>query len=72
MSKGRLRYIASRWNWDNLDEKWTIMQGAYCRLSWVIDGLCSMDSMIDDEYKDILNDTLDILDTLQDEVKTKL
>ena len=61
----RLQKIAEGWNWDNLDDKWTILEGAYCRLSWVVDGLCNSDSMIDDEYKDIINDTLDIIEALQ-------
>lgn len=67
-----LRKIAERWNWDNLDSKWTILEGAYCRLSWVVDGLCNADSMIDDEYKDIICDTLDLIEALQSHVKTKL
>ena len=68
----KLKKIAERWDWDNLDDKWTILQGAYCRLSWVVDALCNDDSMIDDEYKDIINDTLEIIEALQDKVKTKL
>jgi len=68
----RLKEIAERWNWDNLDNDWTILEGAYCRLSWVVDGLCNEDSMIDNEYKDIINDTLEIIEALQKDIKTKL
>ena len=67
-----IKEIAQNWNWDNLDYKWTILEGAYCRLSWVTDALCNQDSMIDDEYKDILNDTLELIEALQKIVKTKL
>ena len=64
----KLKKIAERWNWDNLDPNWTILEGAYCRLSWVLDGQPD----IDEEYKNILQDTMDIIETLQEKVKTKL
>ncbi len=65
-SQARLEEIAARWNWENLDNKWTILQGAYCRLSWVQDG-----AKLDDEQKDIVQDTLDIIEALQKDIKLK-
>ena len=60
-----LKKIAERWNWDNLDDKWTILEGAYCRLSWVLDGIT------DEEYQDIVQDTMDIIEVLHKEVTTR-
>ena len=63
-TKKELKSIASKWDWDNLDHNWTILEGAFCRLNWVLDG-----QKLDDESKDIIQDTLDIIEALQKEVK---
>ncbi len=65
----KLKEIARRWDWQNLDYKWTILQGAYCRLSWVEDGLPHTEE--NEEYRDILKDTMEIIEALQTEIKTK-
>ena len=62
-----LKVIATRWNWDNLEDDWTILEGAYCRLSWVFDG-----ANLDDEHKNIVKDTLEIIEALQRKIKIKL
>ena len=67
-TSSELLAISSRWNWDNLGEDWTVLEGAFCRLSWVIDGL---PEDTDEEYKDILQDTSDIIEALQKIIKTK-
>lgn len=58
-----LKRIAERWNWENLEDDWTILNGAYCRLSWVLDG-----AELDDEYRDIL----ELIEALQPVIKTKI
>lgn len=60
-----LKEISDRWDWQNLEDHWTILEGAYCRLSWVLDGTK------DEEYQDILQDTLDIIVALQPLIKLK-
>ena len=62
----KLIKIAQRWNWENLEDKWTILEGAFCRLSWVLDG-----ANLDEEYKDVLKDTSDLIEVLQTEIKTR-
>ena len=62
----KLIKIAQRWNWENLEDKWTILEGTFCRLSWVLDG-----ANLDEEYKDVLKDTSDLIEALQTEIKTR-
>ena len=66
-TKKGISKIARRWNWENLEENWSVLEGAFCRLSWVLDG-----AVLDDEYKDIVQDTLDLIETLQRDIKTKI
>ena len=65
--KEQLEKIAQRWNWENLEDTWTILEGAYCRLSWVLDW-----AVLDDEQKDIVQDTMDLIEALQKDIKLKI
>ena len=64
-----LKKIARNWNWDNLEENWTILEGASCRLSWVEDGLPDIEE--NEEYREIIQDTMKIIEVLQKQIKTK-
>lgn len=62
-----IRDISASWAWDNYTDTrgkyWTILQALYCKLSWV------EEETNNEEHKDIITDTLRIIEALQKEIK---
>lgn len=66
-----LQKIAQRWDWENYKDDdtgayWTILQALYCKLTWVQEAI---HGSVDMEISDIVQDTMDIVEALQSDIK---
>lgn len=82
-TKAKILKISDGWDWDNYkdektDEEWSVLEALYCKLSWVQEflkekvnqtGIAAEDGQDYEEYLDIVDDTMQIVEALQAEIK---